>query len=417
MPAILTLEQVVDSLRPGMSVFVAGMSGESTAFYDALLARPEKAAGVRFVGVLFPGINRSDYLGLAPDARQRAYFMLPGLRRGLADGRAELLPLDYPGIWRDLARLPPVDLAIVQLSPPDAQGQCSLGISCDFQPAVLARARRRIAHINPLMPRTRGGSTLPYTGLDAVFEAPQPLIAYDAGTPGPEQQAHAQLVASLVRDGDTLEFGVGKLQAAILAALDGHSRLRVWSGMASAPVLPLLDRGVIRGAGAVTLGVALGDAAFYERTGRDEAFRFQPVDLTHSVRSIAAIDSFCAINSAVEVDLYGQVNADTIGGRQVAGVGGLPAFVAGALLSEEGRSIIALPATTEDGRSRIVAQLPPGALAALPRQAADYVVTEHGIAALRGHSLQQRARALIDVAAPQHRESLEAQWQDCLKAA
>lgn len=416
-PAVLSVEQVVDGLRPGMTVFIAGMSGESTALYQALQARPDKAAGVRFVGALFPGINRSDYLGLAPDTRQRAYFMLPGLRRGLADGRAELLPLDYPGIWRDLTRLAPVDLAIIQLSPPDAQGLCSPGVSCDFQPAVFARARRRIAHINPLMPRTYGGFTVPYAELHAVFEAGQELITYDAGTPGPEQQAHARLVASLVRDGDTLEFGVGKLQAAILAALDGHRDLRVWSGMASAPVLPLLDRGVIRGAGAVTLGVALGDAAFYDRVGRDESFNFQPVDRTHAVRNIAAIDSFCAINSAVEVDLFGQVNADTVAGRQVAGVGGLPAFVAGALLSESGRSIIALPSTTEDGRSRIVAQLPQGALAALPRQAADYVVTEQGIAALRGRSVQERARALIGIAAPQHREALEARWGECLKAA
>jgi acyl-CoA hydrolase len=416
MPAMLSIAQVVDGLHPGMTVFVAGMSGESTAFYQALQARPEKAAGVRFVGALFPGINRFDYLGLAADARQRAYFMQPGLRKGLADGRAELMPLDYPGIWRDLGQLS-IDLALVQVSPPDQQGQCSLGISCDFQAAVFARAGRRIAHVNPLMPRTAGSFPIRYADLDAVFEAGQALIEYDTGVPGPELAAHAGLVASLVRDGDTLEFGVGKLQSAILSALGGHRALRVWSGMASAPLLPLLDRGVVAGRGAVSIGVALGDAAFYARAGRDETFRFLPVSETHDVRRLAAIDSFCAINSAVELDLYGQANADTIKGRQVAGVGGLPAFVAGALLSKGGRSIIALPSTTEDGGSRIVARLAPGCLSALPRQSADYVVTEHGIAALRDKSLQQRAHALIGVAAPQHRDALAAQWQDCLAAA
>lgn len=416
MPDKLSVVQLAESLRPGMTVFVSGMSGESTAFYQALQARPELAAGVRFVGALFPGINRSDYLGLAPDARQRAYFMQPGLRKGLQDGRAELMPLDYPGIFRDLEQIP-IDLAIVQTSPPDAQWRCSLGISCDFQPAVLARARRRVAHINPLMPRTQGSFTVSYAELDGVLEAEQELITYDSGMPGPEAQKHASLVASLVRDGDTLEFGVGKLQAGILSALSGHRRLKVWSGMASSPILPLLDQGVIGGAGAVSIGVALGNRELYDRAGRDDTFFFRPVSETHDPHRIAAINLFCAINSAVEVDLFGQVNAESVAGRLVAGVGGLPAFVAGALQSSSGRSIIALPSVTEDGRSRIVARLSPGGLTALPRHLADYVVTEHGIAALRHGSLQERAAELIRIAAPQHREALSAQWRDDLKAA
>ena len=415
MPAKLTLDQVLDRFQPGMTVFVPGMSGESTALYQALQARPASASGVRFVGVLFPGINRSDYLGLAADARQRAYFMLPGLRPGLLDQRAELMPLDYPGIYRDLHSLPPIDIAFAQLSPPDAAGNCSLGVSCDFQPAVWARAKQRIAHINPLMPRTRSTVTLRYAELDAVFEAEQALVGYDAGNPDETMRAHAGLVASLVRDGDTLEFGVGKLQSAILSALSDHRKLKVWSGMASAPLLPLLERGVIGGKAAVNIGVALGDAGFYRRTGEDEAFCFRPVSETHDVRSIAAIDSFCAINSAVEVDLFGQVNAESAGGRLVAGVGGLPTFVAGALQSRSGRSIIALPAATDSGRSRIVSRLAEPSLAALPRQTADYVVTEQGIAALRGLDLAQRAKALIGIAAPGHRESLSAQWDECYR--
>jgi acyl-CoA hydrolase len=417
MPRSLTATQVVDSLKPGMTVFLGGMSGESTALYQALQAQPEKAAGVRFVGALFPGINRSDYLSLHPEARQRAYFMLPGLRQGLADGRAELLPLDYPGIFRDLEQLPAIDLAVIQVSAPDAQGNCSLGISCDFQPAALARAAQRIAHLNPRMPYTLGSHPVRYQDLDGIFEAEQDLITYDEGSPGAELRTLAGVVAGLVRDGDTLEFGVGKMQAAILSALSGHRRLRVWSGMASAPLLPLLDAGAITGTGAVNIGVALGGPALYRRTATDDSFYFRPVNETHDVRRIAAIDSFCAINSAVEVDLFGQVNADTIDGRLVAGVGGLPAFVAGALLSRSGRSIIAMPSTTEDGRSRIVGRLSPGCLVAVPRQSADYVVTEHGVAALRGLGLAARAQALIRIAAPQHRDSLAAQWRDCLKAA
>ena len=410
MPTTLSRDQVIQELRPGVTVFVPGVSGESLALYEALKRNPAHADGVRFVGALFPGINRSDYLGLHPNARQRGYFMLPGMRAGLGDGRAELLPLDYPGAVRDLESLD-IDIAFAQLTPPDAQGICSLGVSCDFQAAVWRRAKRRIAHINPRMPRTRATFEVRYADLDAVFEAEHELIEYGTDVPGEAMKHHAALVAGLVRNGDTLEFGVGKLQAGILAALGQHQDLKVWSGMVSSPLLPLLDSGVVRGTASVNLGVALGDRALYERVSRDDAFLFRPVSETHDVRRIAAIENFCAINSAVEVDLLGQVNADSLNGKLVAGVGGLPAFVAGAALSQGGRSIVALPSATDDGRfTRVVAKLAEPGLVALPRHVADYVVTEQGVASLRGLSLAQRAAAMIEIAAPQFRESLAASW-------
>jgi acyl-CoA hydrolase len=410
MPQQLNLDQVLDRFQPGMTVFVPGMSGESLALYDALKARPEAARGVRFVGALFPGINRSDYLGLHPEARQRGYFMLPAFRA--AGDRAELVPIDYPGAFRDLASLP-VDLAFAQVSPPDDQGLCSLGACCDFQPAVWAHARQRIAQINPRMPRTRGSFSIRYDELDAVFEVEQEILTYDGGSPNEAMRAHAALVANLVRDGDTLEFGVGKLQAGILASLSNHRNLRVWSGMASTPVLQLLDRGVISGRESLNVGAALGDRALYERAALDDAFFFRPVSETHDVRRMAAIDRFVAINSAVEVDLFGQVNADAMNGRLVAGVGGLPAFAAGASLSEGGRSIVALPAATDDGRfSRIVPRVAAPGVCAIPRHHADIVVTEHGVAELRGLDLHARARALIAIAAPAMRETLSAAWAE-----
>lgn len=411
-PQTLSVEAVVASLRPGMTVFVPGVSGESLAFHAALKAQPEFTAGVRFTGLHFPGINRSDYLGLHAEARQRGYVMTPGLRAGLADGRAELVPVDYPAIYRDLASNVEVDLAIAQVSAPDADGNCSLGPSLDFHPAVWAKARRRVLHVNPRLPRTRGSWTIPFASADAVFEADSALVSFDAGGSSETIERHAALVAGLVRDGDTLEFGVGKLPGAILASLRGHRDLRIWSGMVTPQVAALVDAGAIAAEGAIDAGVALGDATFYERLGHDRAFHFRPVSETHDVRRIAAIDNFCAINSAVEVDLFGQVNADSLNGKLMAGVGGLPAFVAGAQLSNGGRSIVALPAATDDGRfTRIVGSFDRG-LVALPRHCADYVVTEHGVAALRGLSIHERARALIAVAAPAFRESLEARWAD-----
>jgi len=413
MPISLSTAELLDRLRPGMTVYVPGVSGESLAFYAALRARPEATAGVRFVGVHFPGINRSDYLGLHPEARQRSYFMLPGLRPGLASGRAELLPLDYPGAWRDLADNIEVDLAIAQLTPPDVDGLCSPGVSADFLPAVWKRARQRIGHINPRLPRTIGSFAVRAAELDAVFEADSELVSFDAGTPDERMRRHAALVAGLVRDGDTLQFGVGKLQSAVLGALANHRGLRVWSGMVSTPILELLDAGAIQGRASIEAGVALGDAAFYRRAGQDDAFYFRPVGETHDVRRIAALPSFCAINSGIEVDLFGQVNGDCINGRLLAGVGGLPAFVHGARLSSGGRSIIALPSTTEDASfSRIVPTLGAGGLVALPRHEADQVVTEHGIADLRSKSVHARAQALIAIAAPQFREGLARSWDE-----
>ncbi|WP_273456031.1 acetyl-CoA hydrolase/transferase family protein [Nevskia ramosa] len=414
MAAVLrcTVEEIVASLRPGMTVFVPGVSGESLAFHAALRAQPEFAAGVRFAGLHFPGINRTDYLGLHAEARQRGYVMTPGLRAGLADGRAELVPVDYPAIYRDLASNVAVDLAIAQVSAPDADGNCSLGPSLDFHPAVWAKARRRVLHINPRLPRTRGSWSIAYATADAAFEADSALVNFDAGGSSETIERHAALVAGLVRDGDTLEFGVGKLPGAILVSLRDHRDLRIWSGMVTPQVAALVDAGAVAGEGAIDAGVALGDAAFYERLGQDRAFHFRPVSETHDMRRIAAIDNFCAINSAVEVDLFGQVNADSLNGKLMAGVGGLPAFVAGAQLSNGGRSIVALPAATDDGRfTRIVGSFDRG-MVALPRHCADYVVTEHGVAALRGLSIHERARALIAVAAPAFRESLETRWAD-----
>lgn len=411
-PARQSMAELVASFEPGMTVFLGGVSGESLALRDTLHAMPEKAAGVRFAGVFFPGINDGAYVSLHPQARQRAYFMSPAFRPSFLDGRVELLPVDYIGAWQDLASLD-IDLAIVQTSPPDQAGQLNLGICHDFAPAAWARARRRVAHLNPAMPRTRGSSALRLDECDAVVDCEAPLLHYPAE---PVDSAFARLAreaASVVRDGDTLQLGIGRMVAAVLEALRGHRGLRLHAGMATAAIEPLLDGGVIAGRDAVTVGLALGDAGFYQRVAGDERFRFAPVSETHDVRRIAAIDNFVAINAALEVDLFGQVNCDTLGGQLVAGVGGMPAFAAAARLSPGGRAVFALLSSAAGGkRSRIVPQLGSGALVGAPRHVADIVVTEHGVADLRGASLVQRAQRLISIAAPDHRAALAEQWND-----
>jgi acyl-CoA hydrolase len=404
---------LVGLLRPGMTVFVPGMSGESLAFYEELHAEPARAEGLTFVGVHFPSVNRTDYLALHPTVRQRAYFMSAAVRAGFLAGRVDLMPLDYPAVVRDLEQDVRVDVAIAQVSPPDDKGQCSLGASHDFLPSVWQKAGVRIAHVNPRLPRTRGSFHVHLEDCQFAFESDFAIPGITTEMPDADALKHARLAAELVSDGATLQIGVGRLQAALLMSLETHRRLRVYSGMISPAVLGPMEAGAIEGDGAVECGVALGDSEFYARLDSDPRFYFRPARETHDIRRIAAIPNFHAINAALEVDLFGQVNVDCLNGRLVAGVGGLPAFSAGARLSPGGRSIIVLPATSDSGRiSRIVCGSDAHILTALGRHEADYVVTEYGAASLRHLSLNQRAAALIAIAAPQFREPLDRAWHE-----
>ena len=399
-------------LKPGQMVFVPGNAGESLAFYEALAAEPDRAAGLTFAGAHFPGVNTNDYLALGADVRQRAYFMRPEFRQGLADRRVDLMPVDYPRIYDDLAERAGVDVALAMVSPPDSEGRCSLGPTLDFLPAIWRKAKIRIAHINSKVPRTFSSFSVDLADCDAVVDEEQDLLAYDTGSPAEELRQLAGHVCTIVRDGDTLQFGIGKLQAAALEALADRKRLRIFSGMVSDPVLGLLQSGAVSGEGAILTGSALGMAPFYERLAGNPVFRFEPVSVTHSVRIIAEIENFVTINSAIEIDLFGQVNVEAAGGRLMAGVGGGPAYVKAAQMSPGGRSVTCLTATAQKGKvSRVVPRLGKPGLVGVPRHDADYVATEFGIAQLSPLSVDGRAEALIGLAAPQFRAGLEDAWR------
>ncbi|MET0656702.1 MAG: acetyl-CoA hydrolase/transferase C-terminal domain-containing protein [Steroidobacteraceae bacterium] len=406
-----SISTVASRLRPGMTVFVPGMSGESVPFFEALQRSPAHAEGVTFVGIHYPGLNR-DYLSLHASARFRGYFMTPPLRKGLAEGRVDLMPLDYPGVLSDLESGVRIDAVIVQVSPPDTAGLCSLGASYDFAPSVWSTAHLRIAHINPRLPRTRGSCAIRLQDCTHAFEADSDLPTLAREPVDATSERIAANVASLVPDGATLQFGIGRLQTAILSALKTHRGLRVYSGMVTPGVLTLLEAGALASVPAVETGVALGDASFYAQLHEHPAFYFRPVSETHDVRRLAALPTFCAINSGLDVDLFGQVQADHLDGRLIAGVGGLPAYCSGARLSSGGRSIIALPSTAAGGRTSRITAGKRTSLVALRRHEADYVVTEHGVATLRSRSITERARALIAIAAPEFRESLAAEWHE-----
>lgn len=410
MSRTVSLDQVVALLKPGMNVFVPGTSGESLAFFEALSRSPEKSAGVRFIGVHFPGINQNDYPGLHPRAALRAYFAQPNLRGPMQEGRVDLLPLDYTGVWHDLMNQR-IDLAIAQVSPPDAGGRMSLGICHDFLPAVWQRAGLRIAHVNPRMPGTQGNFSIDAADCDFVCEAEAPLVTQLSGDPSPDLVAIGHHVAGIVRDGDTLQLGIGKMQSAVVRALRDHRDLRLNSGMVTEEILGLLDAGAIRGKASVVAGVALGHEDFYRRLAEDDSFAFKCVGETHDICRIAQISNFVSINAAVEIDLFGQVNCDCLDGRLLAGVGGMPPFVIGARLSAGGRAIFCLSSTAAKGTvTRIVSRLGAGSAVGAPRYMLDRVVTEHGSADVANLSIHQRAEKLIELAAPSFREQLSAEW-------
>ena len=406
------VRSLVDSLFPGARVFAPSMAGESALLRAELEARPAAACGVTFVSVQFPGIGGADWLRIHPEARQVAYFMSEAVRAGLRDGRAELRPLDYPGIFRDLRDGLAVDVAFAQVSSPDRDGTCGVGLCNDFLPAVWGRAARRVVHVNPRLPRTHGSFRVRLEDVDAWVEADADVVAYETPPPTPVEERIGAYVARTIRDGDTVQFGIGTVPRAVAGALASHRRLRVHSGFASDPVQALWDAGALDRDAPIVTGQGLGTArfrTFVEACGR---FELRDVSHTHDVAVVGGIERFVAVNSGIQIDLLGQVNAEAVDGTLHAGAGGLPAFAAGALRSPGGRSLVCLPSTAKRGTvSRVVPALDAGALCSVPRYLADVFVTEHGVAEVRSLSLDERARAITAIAAPEHRAGLEAAWE------
>lgn len=391
----------------GGRLFIPGAASEPLALLDVYRDRPDLAAGLTFVSAHVPGINRTDWAGLHETARAEGTFVSADWRASFEARRFTFRPLTWFQTYRWLDETP-LDAAVVQVSPPDADGNVSLGISSDLAPAVLARGVFKVALVNPAMPRVKG-AVWPLSGFDIVADAPSELLTYDTGTLDPAFDAIRRSLQGLIPEGASVQFGVGKAGVAALAALEGMKGLRIHSGMVTDPLLPVLDSGALI---EVVTGLAAGSRSLYDRCGEDSRIRFEPSCFTHDIRTLAAIPRLVAVNSAIEIDLFGQANAEVQDGRQISGVGGLTDFLRGARLSEGGLPILALPASARRGEiSRIVPRLPPVAVS-VPRADVGLVITEHGVADLRGLSLDGRAEALIGVADPGHRDGLANAWAE-----
>lgn len=408
MPAALTPERFADLIRASREVYAPGCAGHSLLFERWLREHPDCAADATFSGVHIPTVNRFDFASLTPTTRFRGIFLSSERRAAWQDGRVLHLPISYLDTWRWLSDEAHFDLALLQVAPPDADGNCSLGVACDFTPAAWPRSKRLVAHVNPAMPRTRGPA-IPWSRFDAAIELAAPLLEVPDAGPDPALCVVAANVAALIGDHSTIQLGLGRLQAEVLRALWCHRGVRIHAGMVSEGLLGLADSGALAAGDSVTCGVALGSAALYARVS--DLARFAPVGETHHLASLAAIDGFTAINAALEVDLFGQVNGELGGGRQISGVGGLADFARGARVARNGRSIVALAATDASGASRIVPCLTAGPVS-LARTDADVVVSDYGTAMIRTLDVDARAKALIAIAAPQHRAALDRAWYD-----
>jgi acyl-CoA hydrolase len=403
------LARVLAEFRPGLRVYLQGGVGEPLVLRRILAAAPQALAGVAITACLLPQMNDFDYAALEPSADFTTFLLPDGYRASFAAGRVRVRPLAYSTIAAVLASEPPFDLAILQLSAPDAEGLCSFGPCADFAPIVWPRARRRLAFVNETLPRTRRGPTAPLAAMDVVVEAPGPFVTGADAAPTPALAAIATRLAELIPDGAAIQTGIGGAPAAAVGHLSAHRRLKVRSGMVTPGYRRLAEAGALDPDAEHVTGLALGDADFM--TWASQAFTFADARTTHDARALEAVGPLFAINSALEIDLFGQVNLEWRGGRLFSGLGGAPDFARAARRSG-GRAILALPASArgEGGASRIVGRLSSPTVS-LPRNDIDIVVTEHGVARLADTDLDGRAERLIAIAAPDHRAMLTAAWR------
>jgi acyl-CoA hydrolase len=412
MPARVSIDALADAIRPGESLYLPGSAGEPTALLAALAIRPERTRALRVLSSAVPGINQIPMDALDPSAEVTGLFMQPALRQAQRDGRFRQLPLSFAGFVDHVRSRVSVDTCVVQVSPPDAAGRCSLGAAVEFTPLVQARSRRTLALLNPNVPAMPGAQTLPFAGFDLACEVDTPLPTYDVGTPGTSAAVIAGHIAGLVEDGAALQAGLGKVPEALYDLLHDRRGLRLQSGMLSDGALALHGAGALDPDFRHMSCVWVGTAGLYRALHGLDGFAVLGCEITHDVCRLSQTPRFVAVNSALSVDLFGQANLEHAGGRAVSGVGGAPDFAAAARLSRGGISVVALPAAFgTPPRSRIVPRLDNG-MVSLPRHMVDVVITEHGVADLRGATVFARAEALMAVAAPGFRDGLEQAWNE-----
>lgn len=397
---IISAEAAAQLVRDGQRLFFTGNCATPQAFIQALIARCHEVEGVEVVQLLDFG---PPYITpeFAAHVRMNCLFIGPNMRKPVNEGLADFTPVflsEIPLLFR--SGQIPLDMAVIQVSPPDEHGWCSYGIEVSASKAAAESARLVIAEVNPHMPRALGDSFIHVSRIDHMIEVDYELPEVVPAPPSAEQDQIAEHIAARIPDGATLQTGIGGIPDAVLRRLTNHRHLGIHTELFSDGVMEMIERGVITNArktihvGKVVAGFVIGTRALYRYIDDNPMFELHPTEYVNDPFIIAQNERMVSINSALEVDITGQVCADSIGGRFYSGVGGQVDFVRGASRSKGGMSIIALPSTAKDGTiSRIVPTLKPGAGVTTSRNDVRMIATEYGLAELSGKTIAQRVQA------------------------
>jgi 4-hydroxybutyrate CoA-transferase len=413
-PHYVTAEEAVRNIKSGERVFLHSAAATPQLLVDALTARGGELQGVELVSMHTEG--SAPYLDPRYEGvfHLNTFFVGANTREAVANGMASYVPVflsEIPALFRSGKM--PLDVALVQVSPPDKHGFCSLGVSVDITNAAIETARHVIAQVNENMPRVHGNGIIHVSAMDALVRCDSPIFEPKATPPSAVESRIGDYISELVQDGATLQTGIGGIPDAALRSLRHHRDLGMHSEMFSDGVMELVECGALTGRkkfkqwGKIVAGFCMGSRALYDFVDDNPLIEMRDISYVNDTSVIRTNPKVTAINSALEVDITGQVCADSLGSSQYSGVGGQVDFVRGAALSEGGMPIIALNTVTGHGDSKIVSRLKPGASVTTTRAHVHYVVTEYGVAYLYGKNLRQRASALIAVAHPDHREQLE----------
>lgn len=414
---------ISDDIYRSGRVFIHGQSAVPYSVVDHFAAQVRRQRSyvdrLEFIHLHVEGVPAHLTLGDIPGVRVNNLFVGSNVRRFVDYEHVDYTPVflsEIPRLFR--SQKLPIDVALVQLSLPDRHGYCTLGVSVDIARAALDTAKVVIAQLNPQMPRVHGDTLVHMSRIDHWIDSDValPEVDYSKHSDSPEMQTIGRYVASLIEDGSTLQLGIGEIPDAVLGSLQGHRHLGIHSEMCSDGILKLLQNGVIDNSrkvvhpGKTISSFIQGTKKIYDFIHENPSVELYPSCYVNSPTVIARNPKVVAINSAVEVDLTGQVCADSVGHRMISGVGGQVDFIRGASICEDGKPIIAMTSRSKRGEPRIVPELRKGAGVVTSRGDVHYVVTEYGIADLNGKSIGSRVKALISIAHPDDREALDRAW-------
>jgi acyl-CoA hydrolase len=409
-----TLQEAVSFIQSGQRVFVQGSAATPTLLLNALLLRKNEIQNVEIVSITTLGNKHLVPEEFAGSFFMNSLFVSKHVRELVNSEHGDYVPIflsEIPLLFKK--NILPIDVALIHVSPPDKHGYCSLGTSIDIAKTACKNAKLVIAQVNKNMPRTHGDGILHISEINYALEVTEelPQVSYVSKI-DEKSLAIGRNIAELIEDGSTLQMGIGAIPDAVLSCLGSHKDLGVHTEMFSDGLLPLIKSGVVNNKfkkkhkGKIVTSFVLGSKELYDFVDDNPQVSFLEIDYVNDTEIIRKNPKVVAINSAIEIDLTGQVCSDSIGTYQYSGVGGQMDFIRGAALSEGGKPIIALKSTTKEGFSKIVPFLKQGAGVVTTRAHVHYVVTEYGVAYLFGKNLQQRAKALAGIAHPDHREEL-----------